>query len=31
MYIVDSQTEVLGMIVLYDMLPEIGEIKKLTT
>jgi hypothetical protein len=31
MYIVDSQTDFLGMIVLYDVLPEIGEIKKLTT
>jgi len=27
----DSQTDILGMIGLYDLLPEIGEIKKLAT
>ena len=31
MYIVNSQTDVFGMIGLYDLLPEIGEFKKLTT
>ena len=31
MYIGDSQTDILGMIGLYDLLAEIGKIKKLTS
>ena len=31
MYVGDSQIDILGMTGLYDLLPETGKIKKLTT
>ena len=31
MYVGDSQTDILGTIRSYDLLPESGKIKKLTT